>query len=165
MVYTYYTNVKVPTTNTNYIYMRNTYIVFLLGVDHMERSSIKQNSNSCRNARVKIRKLILWLEALGVRLGNGHWYWICMIVFIRLSRLVSNRLRINKNREDGRFLFIRRRFETKRLSWIKKIINIHYHCSLPNPTLSASSHRINFQFSDFDTYCTVCTCNCMPCTQ
>ena len=34
---------------------------------------------------------------------------------------------------------------------IKKIINIHYQCSLPDPTPSATSHKINFQFLDFDT--------------
>ena len=40
--------------------------------------------------------------------------------FIRLSRLVTKRWRINKNREDRRFLFKRGCFVTKRLSRIKK---------------------------------------------
>ena len=43
-----------------------------------------------------------------------------MTFFIRLSRLVSKRSSIKKNREDGRFLFICHRFETKRLGRIKK---------------------------------------------
>ena len=48
--------------------------------------------------------------------------------------------------------FIRWCFETKQLSR-KKIINIHYQSSLPNPIPSASSLKIDFQISDFDTYC------------
>ena len=75
--------------------------------------------------------------------------------FIQLSCLVLKCQQINKNRKDGRFLFIRRRFVTKRLSQWKKIINIHYQCWLPDPTPSATSHKINFQFSDFDTYSTI----------
>ena len=71
--------------------------------------------------------------------------------FIRLSRLVLKRWQIIKNREDGRFLFIRQHFETKQISGIKKIINIHYQFSLPDPTPSASSLKINFQISDVDT--------------
>ena len=73
------------------------------------------------------------------------------IVF-RPSHLVSKRWRKNKNHKDGRYLFIRWHFETKRLSRIKKIMNIHYQCSLPDPMPSATSHKINFHFSDFDTY-------------
>ena len=49
--------------------------------------------------------------------------------------------------------FIHRRFETKQLSRIKNITNIRYQCSLPDPTPSASCLKINFQISDFDTYC------------
>ena len=74
-----------------------------------------------------------------------------MIFFIQLSRLVSKRWHINKSHEDGRFLFIRRHFETKRLSRIEKIIDFHYQCSLPDPMPNASSLKINFQISDFDT--------------
>ena len=59
---------------------------------------------------------------------DNEYLWF---FFIRLSGLVSKSQRINKNHEDGRFLFIRQRFETKWLSRIKKIINIHYQCSLP----------------------------------
>ena len=36
----------------------------------------------------------------------------------------------------------------------KKIINIHYQCSLPDPTPSASSLKTILQISDFDTYST-----------
>ena len=45
-----------------------------------------------------------------------------------------------------------------RLSRIKKIINLHYHCSLPDPTPSAFSLNINIQISDFDTYYADCSC-------
>ena len=31
------------------------------------------------------------------------------------------------------------------------LVNIHYQCSLPDPTPSASSLKVNFQISDFDT--------------
>ena len=54
-----------------------------------------------------------------------------MIFFIRLIRLISKCRRINKSLPSLLSLFIRWRFETKRLSRIKKIINIHYQCSLP----------------------------------
>ena len=74
-----------------------------------------------------------------------------MIFFIRLSSLVLKRRHINKNHEDGKILLKRRRFETKLVSQLKKIINIHYQCSLPDPTPSASSLKIDFQISDFDT--------------
>ena len=77
-----------------------------------------------------------------------------MIFFIQLSRLVSKRRHVNKNGKRGRFLFIRRCFETKLLSRIKTPINIHYQSSLPNLTPSASSLKINFQISYFDTQCT-----------
>ena len=73
-----------------------------------------------------------------------------MISFIQLSRLVSKHQRINKNLPSSHFLFIRWRFETKRLRRIKKIINIHYQWSLPDPTPSTSSLKINFQISDFE---------------
>ena len=53
---------------------------------------------------------------------------------------------MNKNREDGIFLFIRQCFKTKQLSRIKKIINIHYQCSLPDPTPSASNLKIQAIF-------------------
>ena len=43
---------------------------------------------------------------------------------------------------------------TKRLSRIRNIINIHHQCSLPDTTPSASSVKIHFHISDFDTqYC------------
>ena len=80
-----------------------------------------------------------------------------MIFFIRLSHLVSKHWRINKYLPSLQFLFIRLRFETKQLSRIKKIINIYYQCSLPDPTPSASSLKINFQISDFDTYVIYCS--------
>ena len=64
--------------------------------------------------------------------------------FILLSRLVSKRRHINKNREVGRFFLICHHFEIKRLSQINKFINIHYQCSLSDPTPSASSLKINF---------------------
>ena len=71
---------------------------------------------------VKIRKL-----KVGFKTG-GTWRQVkqrTLIMniydfFIRLSRLVSKRRRINKNHKDGRFLFIRQHFETKRISRIKK---------------------------------------------
>ena len=75
-----------------------------------------------------------------------------MIFFIQLCHLVTKCQRINKNFEDRRFLFICRRFVTKQLSWIKKIINIHYQWSLPDsadPMPSATILKINFQISDF----------------
>ena len=74
-----------------------------------------------------------------------------MNIYDFIIRLVSKRRRINKNREDGRFFFIRQRFETKQLSRIKKIINIYYQCSFSNPTPSVFSLKINFQIPDFDT--------------
>ena len=88
---------------------------------------------------------------LGVKIRNlkvdfktrGTWHRVG-IFFIRLSRLVSKRQHINKNLPSSRF-------ETKRISRTKKIINIHYQCSLPDLTPSASSLKINFQISDYDT--------------
>ena len=102
---------------------------------------------------VKIRNLKVDFKTGGTwrRVGQGILIMHIYDFFIRLSHLVSKCWSINKNCEDGRFLFIRRRFETKRLSRVKKIINIHYQCSLPDPTPSATSLKINFQISDFDT--------------
>ena len=114
---------------------------------------------------LKCQKL---LYLLGIKIRNlkvdfktgGTWHWVgkwtlIMNIYdffcIRLSHLVSKHRHINKNRKDGRFLFISRRFETKRLSRINNIMNIHCQCSLPDPTPSASSLKINFQISDFDT--------------
>ena len=70
---------------------------------------------------------------------------------IRLSHFVTKHLHINKNLLSSRFLFIRQCFVNKWLSQIKKIINIHYQWSLPDPTPSATSLKINFQILDFDT--------------
>ena len=66
------------------------------------------------NLGVKIRNL-------KVDIKTGKWKHLVLIMniydfFIRLSRLVSKRRRINKNRNDGRFLFICQHFETKRIS-------------------------------------------------
>ena len=85
-------------------------------------------------------------STIGVNIQNlkvnfktgGTWCWVrqwSLIMniydfFIWLSRLVTKCQRINKNREDRRFLFIRRHFVTKQLSRIKKIINIQYQWSL-----------------------------------
>ena len=71
---------------------------------------------------VKIRNLKVDFKIGGTWRRVGQWTRIMNIYdfFIRLSRLVSKRRRINKNHKDGRFLFICRRFETKQLSKIKK---------------------------------------------
>ena len=74
-----------------------------------------------------------------------------MIFFIRLIRLVTKRPHINKNLPSSQFLFTDGHFVTKQISRIKKIINIHYQCSLPDPMPSATNPKNNFQISDFDT--------------
>ena len=96
---------------------------------------------------VKIQNLKVDFKTGGTRRWVGQWTLIMNIYdfFIRLSHLVSKRRRINKNLPSSRFLFMRKRFETKRLSRIKTIIHIQYQCPLPNLTPSASSHKINFR--------------------
>ena len=67
-----------------------------------------------------------------------------MIIFIRLSLLVSVCKNVNKKREDGRFLFTFLHKETKQLSRIKKIIYFHYQYSLPDLTPSATKISKHF---------------------
>ena len=133
---------------------------YAIQITNSRQTWIHVKDSFCSNICNKLPYFIpTWVinefNLLGVKIRNlkvdfktgGTWCWVGQW----LSRLVSKHQRINKNREDGRFLFIRQHFETKRLIWIKKIINIHYQCSLPDLMASASSLKINFQISDFDT--------------
>ena len=89
------------------------------------------------------------------------------MIFFYSTQSFSHKTRcINKNREDGRFLFISRRFEAKRLSRIKRNHNIHFQCSLSDPTPSQvppvlkSTFKFRILTPIIHIHYTICTSTC-----
>ena len=122
-------------------------------------SSTRQICNNAVALGIKVWNLKMDFNTGGAQRRVKQWTLIITFhnSMISLNCLVTKHVQSSNFREDGRFFnFEHVLWLNSTIKWNHIIINRHnYQCSLFDPTLSTSSVKINFQISDFDTYCVV----------